>query len=133
MAPTSAVTYPNRRNARGTVSLTMRIGPAADELLHLDEAEVGLDTGGVAVEHEADGAGRGGDGGLSVAHAVLTGRRARGVPDLVGGIEQLGRRRRGVDAFERAPVHVEHLQHRFAVGGEPGERPHPRREAAEVP
>ena len=44
---------------------------AADELLVLDEGEVGLDAGGVAVHHEADGAGGGEDGDLGVAVAVL--------------------------------------------------------------
>ena len=49
---------------------------AADELLVLDEGEVGLDAGGVAVHHEADGAGGGEDGDLGVAVAVLA-RRGR--------------------------------------------------------
>ena len=44
---------------------------AADELLVLDEGEVGLDAGGVAVHHEADGAGGREDGDLRVAIAVL--------------------------------------------------------------
>ena len=44
---------------------------AADELLVLDEGEIGLDAGGVAVHHEADGAGGSEDGDLGVAVAVL--------------------------------------------------------------
>ena len=44
---------------------------AADELLVLDEGEVGLDAGGVAVHHEADGAGGREDGDLGVAVAEL--------------------------------------------------------------
>ena len=44
---------------------------AADELLVLDEGEVGLDAGGVAIHHEADGAGGGEHGDLRVAVAVL--------------------------------------------------------------
>ena len=41
-----------------------------DELLQLDEAEVGFDAGRVAVHHQADRAGRGQNRGLRVAHAV---------------------------------------------------------------
>ena len=44
---------------------------AADQLLVLDEGKVGLDAGGVAIHHEADGAGGGEDGDLGVAVAVL--------------------------------------------------------------
>ena len=44
---------------------------AADELLVLDEGEVGLDAGGVAVHHEADGASGREDGDLRVAIAGL--------------------------------------------------------------
>src|SRR5205085_2504105 len=45
--------------------------PAAGELLELDEGEIGLDAGRVAVHDEADGAGRGDDGHLGVAEPVL--------------------------------------------------------------
>ena len=44
---------------------------AADELLELDQREVGLDARRVAVHHEADGAGRGEHRRLGVAVAVL--------------------------------------------------------------
>ena len=44
---------------------------AADQLLVLDQGEVGLDAGGVAVHHEADGAGGREHGDLGVAVAVL--------------------------------------------------------------
>jgi hypothetical protein len=44
---------------------------AADQLLELDQREVGLDAGGVAVHHEADGAGRREQRRLGVAEAVL--------------------------------------------------------------
>ena len=43
---------------------------AADELLELHQREVGLDAGGVAVHHEADGAGGREHRGLRVAEAV---------------------------------------------------------------
>src|SRR5262249_37351130 len=41
------------------------------QLLVLDERDVRLDAGGVAVHHEGDGAGRGDDRRLGVADAVL--------------------------------------------------------------
>ena len=49
---------------------------AAGELLELHQREVRLDAGGVAIHHEADGAGRRDDGRLRIAVAVLL-RRAR--------------------------------------------------------
>ena len=63
---------------------------AADELLVLDEREVGLDAGGVAVHHEADGAGGSEHGDLGVAVAV-TFRRGRGPGPsvLAGGDERV--------------------------------------------
>ena len=57
---------------------------AADELLVLDEGEVGLDAGGVAVHHEADGAGGGEDGDLGVAVAVLFAVGESAVPGVAG-------------------------------------------------
>ena len=61
---------------------------AADELLVLDEGEVGLDAGGVAVHHEADGAGGREDGDLRVAVAVLLAEGEGFVPgELRGGLE----------------------------------------------
>ena len=44
---------------------------AADQLLELDQGQVGLDAGGVAVHHQADGAGRREHRGLRVAPARL--------------------------------------------------------------
>ena len=60
---------------------------AADELLGLDQPEVGLDARRVGVHHERDGPGRGEHARLSVAYATL-GRQVRhGVPhrDGIGG------------------------------------------------
>ena len=62
---------------------------AADELLVLDEGEVGLDAGGVAVHHEADGAGGGEDGDLGVAVAVLLAVGERAVPGVAAGFDEL--------------------------------------------
>ncbi len=69
-----------------------RHGAAADQLLGLDQAEIGLDAGGVAVHQETDGAGGRQHRGLGVAHADLLGQLTRVVPRLLGGVEQLGRR-----------------------------------------
>ncbi len=44
---------------------------ATGELLELDQREVRLDAGGVAIHDQTDGAGRGDDGNLGVAIAVL--------------------------------------------------------------
>ena len=56
---------------RGTDWLTIFIIAAAHQLLVLDERDVGLDAGGVAVHHEADGAGGRQHRDLAVAVAVL--------------------------------------------------------------
>ena len=50
---------------------------AAGELLELDQGEVGLDAGRVAIHDEADRAGRGDDRDLRVAIAVLLAERQR--------------------------------------------------------
>ena len=62
---------------------------AADELLVLDEGEVGLDAGGVAVHHEADGAGGSEDGdlGVAVAEALAVGEGS--VPGVAAGFDEL--------------------------------------------
>ncbi len=75
-------------------------GTPADQLLELDQTEVGLDAGGVAVHHEADGAGGRQHRGLSVAEAVLAsqfedlvpllgGRLLHGTVDTVGGAQRI--------------------------------------------
>ena len=62
---------------------------AADELLVLDEGEVGLDAGGVAVHHEADGAGGREDGDLGVAVAVLLAVGEGLIPAVLRGGDEL--------------------------------------------
>ena len=64
---------------------------AADQLLGLDQTEVRLDPGGVAVHEQADRAGRCQHRRLRVAHAVLLRQLDRLVPRLLGGREQLRR------------------------------------------
>ena len=58
---------------------------AAGELLELDQREVGLDAGGVAIHHQADGAGRRDHRGLGVAIAMLLAEGQRQVPGALGG------------------------------------------------
>ena len=66
---------------------------AADELFVLDEGEVGLDAGGVAIHHEADGAGGGEDGDLGVAVAVAFAVGERAIPGVLAGGDELGQLR----------------------------------------
>ena len=54
----------------------------ADELLVLDERDVRLDAGRVAIHQEGDGAGRGKDADLRVAEAVLPAELERLVPGV---------------------------------------------------
>ena len=99
---------------------------AADELLHLAQAEVGLDAGGVAVHHQADGARGRQHAGLAVAHAVLLTVAHGGLPRGLAGGDEVGRHTVGaLDLVRRVAVHAQHVQHVALVLGEPGERPHP--------
>ena len=95
---------------------------AADQLLVLDERDVRLDAGGVAVHHEADGAGGRQHGGLAVAVAELLAELDALVPDALGRLEQLLRHRRAVDVLERGAVLAHDAQHRLAVLLVAGER-----------
>ncbi len=61
---------------------------AADELLVLHEREVGLDAGGVAIHHEADGAGGREHGDLRVAVAVLLAVGECLVPAIAAGVDE---------------------------------------------
>ena len=90
---------------------------AAGELLVFHKRDVGLDTGGVAVHQERDRAGRGQHGGLGVAVAVAPPAGQHLVPDLPGGIAEI-LRAGGVDGVDGRAVHLHHVQHRLAVGGE---------------
>ena len=57
---------------------------AAGELLELHQREVGLDAGGVAIHHQADGAGRRDHRHLRVAEAVRAAELERAVPRRLG-------------------------------------------------
>ena len=102
---------------------------AAHQLLRLDEPQVGLDAGGVAVHEEPDGARRRQHRGLRVAHAIGLGQVHRLVPRLLGGRQQLGRHDVLVDAGRLGLVHPQHVQHRLRVLVVAGERAHAGRRA----
>ena len=78
-----------RRSARGTVWLTICIEPPPTSFLNFTSAKVGLDAGGVAVHHQADGAGGREHRGLRVAPAVLLAELVALGPLLGGDREDL--------------------------------------------
>ncbi len=59
---------------------------AADQLLVLHQRQVGLDAGGIAIHHEADGAGGGDHGHLCVAIAVTAAEFEGVIPALLGAL-----------------------------------------------
>jgi hypothetical protein len=92
--------------------------PAADELLELDQREVGLDARRVAVHQERDRAGGCEHRGLRVAVAVRLAELDRVVPGAVGGTQQLAvRDQLLVDLVRRVPVLAHHVVVRVAVLG----------------
>ena len=103
---------------------------AAGQLLELHQREVGLDAGGVAVHHQADGAGGRDHGGLCVAVAVAFAELQRLVPGGLGVLDQRlvgaggvverhrGRRHlvvAGALVIGGAAVIADHPQHGLAV------------------
>jgi hypothetical protein len=95
---------------------------AADELFVLDERDVGLDAGRVAVHHEGDRAGRRKNGDLRVLDAVDLGLFADFVPGLARRGEKIERHLRRRDLVGRAAVLAENAEHRLAVRIETFER-----------
>ena len=100
--------------AEGTVLLTILIG---------------LDAGGVAVHHEADGAGGSEDGDLRVAEAVLLALDEGGVPAIargldkgvqVGDVEGFGTCPRGADLVDLGAMHADDVEKGLAVDVEAG-------------
>ena len=63
---------------------------AADQLLVFHQRQIGLDAGGVAIHHEADGAGGSEHGDLRILVAVLFAEGQRRVPGFARGGEQAG-------------------------------------------
>ena len=103
---------------------------AAGQFLELDEGEIGLDAGGVAVHDQPDGAGRRDHRNLGVAVAVLLAQFQRPVPYVAGGpgqfaVRAIGRFQRhrvdrqvfvtGLGAHGGAAVVANDLEHGLAV------------------
>ena len=88
---------------------------AAGQLLELHQREVGLDTGGVAVHHQPDGAGGRDDAGLGVAVAVLLAQLERMIPRGPGARHEV--RIRAVRGVQR---HGEGSEFLVAHGLRPG-------------
>ena len=101
-----------------------RHGAATDQLLGLDQTEVGLHAGGVTVHEQADSSSRRQDTGLRVSHPELLGQLDRVVPGLLGRREQFGRNDLLVDRGRLRLVHAQHLEHRLGVVVVTGERSH---------
>ena len=101
---------------------------AADELLRLDEREVRLDAGRVAIHHEADRPGRREHGRLRVAVAVHLAEveRRRPTPCGTPRADRPEPTIRVLDVPDRRAVHRHHAEHRRRVLAVAGERPHPR-------
>ena len=89
---------------------------AAGKLLELHQREIGLDAGGVAIHHQADGAGRRHHSGLRIAIAVLLAEVERAVPCQPGAGDKVGLRAACV--IERHRIDRQRLiAGRIAVGG----------------
>ncbi len=108
---------------------------AAGQLLEFDQREIGLDSGGVAVHHQTDRAGRRDHGGLRVAIAVPLAKLERLVPSpprrrdqaRFGAIRRVQRHRQNGQTFvtvgrtvRGAAVIADHAQHVLAIGGVTG-------------
>ncbi|TXT19205.1 MAG: hypothetical protein FD138_4368 [Planctomycetota bacterium] len=94
---------------------------AAGELLVLDERDVRLDSGRVAVHHEGDRARRREHRGLSISIPVLAARIETLVPNLLSRLTQIIGAAR-VDAVRGLAVHRHHAEHRLLVLSVTGER-----------
>ena len=88
---------------------------AADQLLVLHQREVGLDAGGVAVHHEADGAGGREHRDLRVAVAELLAVGEGFVPGGRAGFVERGGHVLLVDVVHRGAVHADDVEERLAV------------------
>ena len=88
---------------------------SADQLLVLHQSQIGLDAGGVAIHHEADGAGGSEHGDLAVAVSVLFAVREGFVPALLAGFEERSGNVRLVDVVDGCAMHADHVEERLAV------------------
>ena len=78
---------------------------AAGEEFVFDQSDIGLDPGGVAVHHEADGSCGGKDGSLSISESVMGTCVERFVPDVLCGIKDVVRAVYFGDIVDMLPVH----------------------------
>ena len=81
----------------------------------LHEREIGLDAGGVAIHHEADGAGGREHGDLRILVAEFFAERERVVPGFLRGAEQRRLHVFRLDGPQRIAVHANDVEHRLAV------------------
>ena len=88
---------------------------SANQLLVLDEREVRLDAGGVAVHHEADGASGREHSDLSVAVSELLAVSEGFVPSGLGAFKHCGGNVLRVDVVHRGAVHADDVEERLAV------------------
>ncbi len=88
---------------------------AANQLLVLHQREVGLDAGGVAVHHEADGAGGREHGDLRVAVSELLAVGESFVPGGCAGLVERCGHVVLVDVVHRGAVHADDVEERLAV------------------
>ena len=102
---------------------------AADELLVLDEREVRFDAGGVAIHHEADGAGGREYGGLRVAISVAFAVDESHIPAFAAGInegfelrhdEGIAAEARFADVVDFGAMHTNDIEKRLAIDVEAG-------------
>ena len=96
--------------------------PTADQLLILDQRDVRLDAGRIAVHHEADGAGGREDGGLRVSIAELFAQVDRVAPGLASRREHVCLDMVRVDPLQRLTMLPHDAQERFSIGREAGKR-----------
>ena len=109
-------------SAAGTVLLTILMSSAAHQLLVLDERQIGLDAGGVAIHHEADGAGGGDHGHLGVAVSVTPAGFVGIVPALLRALIERGGNVVAIDASHRVAMHADDFEERLLVDGVAFER-----------
>src|SRR5579885_1791610 len=90
--------------------------PAADQFLVLDQRDIGLDAGRVAIHHESDRAGGRNHGSLRIAIADGAPELQRVVPDVAGSLPQFQRHVLGLELFASAvAMTLDYLKHRLAI------------------
>ncbi len=96
-------------------------GSAAHQPFVLDERNVGLDAGGVAIHHETDGARGRQHASLGVAEAVLSPQTNRVVPRLTGCGRQILGHKSSIDLVYVVAMLLHHGQKGLLVFGVAGE------------